>query len=294
MKVKPNFYCVGAQKAGTTALFAGLKQHKDIYLPDIKEDHFFDIDEKFEKGLDWYISTYFNDVTNQKLIGAITPCYLYFNYCAKRMADCFGDEIKIIIILRNPVDRAYSQYLMSQRRGYEKLSFLKAIEIEKDRISAGQLAAERYSYISRGLYNEQIENYYKFFKPNNIKILIYEDFFNDNLNNNMKDLFHFLNVEQIEITEIGRKNQSSVARSDFLRDVVFKENIIKKLAKVLVFNPSIRAKIRDTFERINTRPEKSELTINTRKKLLEEFFLEDIEKLEINFKLKLDKWKHIK
>ena len=120
---KPNFFCIGAQKCGTTSLFNLLVEHEDIFLPSVKEDHFFDVDERFNKGLDWYLDQYFKDANNEKIVGSITPDYLFFNKCPKRIFNLLGKDIKLIIILRNPVDRAYSHYLMSKRRVMKNLIF---------------------------------------------------------------------------------------------------------------------------------------------------------------------------
>ena len=73
----PNFICLGTQKAGTTTLHDILQQHPDIFLPPGKEAHYFDREERFEKGLKWWIDTYFSYYNNEKIMGVMQPEYLY-------------------------------------------------------------------------------------------------------------------------------------------------------------------------------------------------------------------------
>jgi len=76
---RPNFLCIGAQKAGTTLLFDILKQHPDIYLPEAKELHFFDRDEEYDKGIFWYRDAHFKGAEHRKCIGEVTPSYIFLN-----------------------------------------------------------------------------------------------------------------------------------------------------------------------------------------------------------------------
>lgn len=104
----PNFLIVGAARAGTTSLYYYLKQHPDVFMSPKKEIDFFDVDKNFEKGLDWY-ERYFEGYTGQKAIGEASPLYMYLEKVPKRIAKVIPD-VKLIFILRNPVDRAYSHY----------------------------------------------------------------------------------------------------------------------------------------------------------------------------------------
>ena len=85
-------------------------------------------------GLEYYKS-HFKISLNHKIIGEVDPEYMYFNYIPKRIFDTLGADVKLIFLLRNPIDRAFSHYLMSKRRGYEDYPFSEAILMEKDRIS---------------------------------------------------------------------------------------------------------------------------------------------------------------
>ena len=124
----PNFMCIGASKSGTTSLYDILKQHSNIFLPTFKEPHFFDISPVYEHGISWYDKTYFSGVKKEKCIGDFTPTYLFDKYAPERILSSLGKNVKFIIILRNPVDRAYSHYLHSKRDLHEHLSFEDALK----------------------------------------------------------------------------------------------------------------------------------------------------------------------
>ena len=128
----PNFMCIGASKSGTTSLYDILKQHSDIFLPSFKEPHFFDIPLVYQNGIEWYKKTYFQSVKNEKCIGDFTPTYLFDEHAPERILNDLGVNMKFIIILRNPVDRAYSHYLHSKRDLHEHLSFEDALKKKVD------------------------------------------------------------------------------------------------------------------------------------------------------------------
>ena len=158
-----NFYCVGAQKAGTTTLHDILIQHPEVYLPETKEAHFFDEDEKYKKGLNWYKKTFFSNYKGEKISGSCNPEYMYFDDVPKRIYDTIGTDVKFVFIFRNPMNRAYSHYLMSKRRCYEELSFADAILEEDKRIKKDYFNKTHFSYVSRGYYSQQVERYLKYF-----------------------------------------------------------------------------------------------------------------------------------
>ena len=153
----PNFFCIGAQKAGTTTLYNLLIQHPQIYLPiNKKELHFFDVEENYNKGTLWYLTKYFSKIKNESAIGEVTPSYCYYPKTPKRIFEQFGPDIKFIFILRNPVQRAVSLYNMMVSRGVETLPFHEAVEKESLRLETNNTEFKRnFSYIDRGYYSKQ-------------------------------------------------------------------------------------------------------------------------------------------
>ena len=177
----PDFLIIGAQRCGTTSLWHYLKSHPDINVARKKEVHYFD-HRYFSKSFDWYMN-WFKDLKG--VTGEASPFYIFHPNCSSRIKSKFPD-IKLIVLLRNPVDRAYSHYNHEinklPRDRVEFKSFREAIDLEESRIEGEfekLLNNERYrsdklicfAYKKRGLYKEQLERWYDLFDTNNILII---------------------------------------------------------------------------------------------------------------------------
>ena len=185
LRVLPNFIIVGTMKGGTTSMFQYLAQHPQVNPPFRKEIKFFDI--HFPKGLLWYRAHYpmWMKMKDGALTGEATPYYLFHPLAAHRLADTLPNA-KIIILLRNPVDRAYSHYSHIHRVGREPLSFEDAIEAEPERLAgeAEKIQADpnystfthvHYSYLTRGRYVEQLPRWLERFPRDRMLILSSEE-----------------------------------------------------------------------------------------------------------------------
>jgi len=201
----PNFFCIGVQKAGTTLLYELLKEIDDIYLPSKKELHFFDTQE-YNKGWEWY-AHYFQDASDKKSIGEITPSYILINDVAEKISNSPMQGLKFIVILRNPMERAYSHYVMRYRKGEEEYSFEESFQLEKDRIEESTEAYRKYSYFKRGFYSTQIEEYFKYFNEKQFYFILFEDFVK-NQDHYIGEVCHFLGVKK-NITIKPKKIHSS-------------------------------------------------------------------------------------
>ncbi len=210
----PNFLCIGAQKAGTTLLFDILKRHPDVYLPEIKEPHFFDRDGEYLKGTDWYEDHYFRGIDGWSRIGEITPSYLFFEDAPERLFKALGPDIKLIVLLRHPLDRALSHYFMQYQRGLEKMSFMEAVSMEAARMKHDQTDKARFSYISRGFYANQIKRYLKFFSIGNMKILFFEDFIGD-MPGTIRNILQFLDLNPDRLPDYGSPGKINASRLSF-------------------------------------------------------------------------------
>jgi hypothetical protein len=287
----PNFFCVGTQKAGTTTLYDILKQHPDIFLPDSKEAWFFHVDEIYQKGLQWYESRFFKNYNNEKIVGTITPEYMYYENVPERMYKDLGNNIRLIFVLRNPVDRAYSHYLMSVRRGYETVSFEKAVELEKERIQRGEFEKLHFSYLSRGLYAQQIKRYSKYFSKKNMKFIVFEHGIKINIQKTIKEILKFLDVEEMELTVNVKSNPASMPRFKIIRDLVYKPNIVKKIGKCLIPNKELALKVLILLDKYNQKPYTPEkLDSQLRHNLLKQYFYDDIRDLEEIIEKDLSLW----
>jgi len=242
-----DFIIIGAQKAGTTTLFTLLSEHSKIYMPAGKEAPFFTQDELYEKGLNAYLNQYFGSAPSNKLWGKATPHYLNDPRAPERIARLQPD-IKIIAILREPAERALSQFRMSVRRGFEHRTFEQAIaemmkpeELAEARKLPTGPASETRTYIVRGEYGRLLAPYFDIFPHKNILIL-----FTSELESNpsavLDKLFNFLGVNSFRPASIGKKFHEGGERERF--------TFYRHLAKFFIVRttwkaipPSIRSRI---------------------------------------------------
>ncbi len=257
---KPNFFCIGAQKTGTTTLHEVLIDHPDIYLPiEKKELHFFDDDDNFLKGVDWYLNKYFSQVKTERAIGEITPAYCFYEVVPKRIYDAFGADVKFIFILRNPIDRAISQYNMNVANLTEGLTFYDALENEKQRLQNGtNFEYRHYSYLDRGYYSIQIERYLQFFKSENLLLLNFEEEFLNSKSEMYKKIQSFLNIEPWDGFDLNKHSNKA--------DVKFKYGKLIKLSRKY---PIIHAIINHKLPKKIVRP----LIEKTKKKEINKKFI---------------------
>jgi Sulfotransferase domain len=186
----PDFVIIGAHKGGTTSLYHLLTQHPHVEGASVKEVHFFDRPERFEKGIEWYCRSFpqprWKD-GRRTITGEATPYYLFDPHAAERMAKAIP-QARLIALLRNPVDRAYSHYHMQRRRGHRTSSFEEAVEADKARLLDGDIEPsehEHYSSVShsssnllaRGIYVDQLLRWSRFFGDEQMLVLKSEDFF---------------------------------------------------------------------------------------------------------------------
>lgn len=188
----PDFLIIGAQKAGTTSLYNYLQVHSDLIPARTKEVNFFGNPEHYEQGLDWYLDHFYFE--ENKLSYEVTPNYLFQSVAAERIAKHLPNT-KLIVILRDPVERAYSSWNMYRNfkptsHLFEARSFEEAIEDEFAGIPGK-------NYLARGLYYSQLTHYLKYFKQSNLLILDFEELKTEP-DRVLKKCFHFLNLKDLD------------------------------------------------------------------------------------------------
>jgi hypothetical protein len=173
----PDFVIIGTQRGGTTSLYRYLTDHPDVGPALRKEVHFFD--RHYQRGMNWYLA-HFPTRDEIPVVGEASPNYLLHPDVPER-ARRDVPHAKFIALLRNPVDRAYSQYQMNVRRGIESLTFEDAIDKERERLNRCDDPASptwrHYSYVKRGLYREQLERWMSVFPREQFLIIKSEDFY---------------------------------------------------------------------------------------------------------------------
>lgn len=284
----PDFLVVGTARAGTTSLYSYLLQHPQLFLPVVKEPCFFTFaDEKinYKKGkfsfaitsIEEYAKLYEKALPDQ-LTGECSTPYLYlYKKTIANLKKIHNDysSIKIIIVLRNPVDRAYSQYLWRVRDGREDLTFKEAIEQEAERMKDNY--SFDYFYLDRGKYYEQVKAYLKEFK--NVKIILYEDL-KINVEQELINICQFLNVDKNFIfVKRNEQNSSFLPKSKVLSKLISFESKIK-FRMLNYFPDNVKSSLKEQFRRFNSsKKEIQPLSAELRDKL-NEFFKEDIRNLE--------------
>ncbi len=215
----PNFFVAGAMKAGTTAIFRYLRQHPDVFMAAMKEPHFFSERSQSEwRGPDTRggprptpaeYRTLFAGARGQRARGEATPLYLWDPVALARIRDAVPNA-KIIAILRQPVDRAYSAWLMKCRQGLEHLPFEEALAEEPRRIAEEWRPA--WYYAALGRYRRQLETCCRIFTPSQTKVVLFDDFVHDTPAV-MRDVFRFLEVDEAFEVDFGvSRNDAHLTR----------------------------------------------------------------------------------
>ena len=281
----PNFMCLGAAKSGTTTLYDILRQHPDVYIPSFKEPHFFDIPENYKNGINWYGKNYFKNA-NQKIVADFTPSYFFDKEAPKRIFESLGGKVKFVVILRNPVDRAYSHYLHSKRDDHEDLEFKEALMNESSRLkkyeeNGDYLSYLRQSYVSQGLYFDMLERYLEYFSLDNFLIIHFEDEFIKHREETMIKILNFLEIENFDLKIDIKSNPASQEKSKTLKRIMKKRGWWRILLKKMIPSLKIRQIIKNRIQRANISaftPEK--LSIIQRKMMYDNYFKEDIIAIE--------------
>jgi hypothetical protein len=173
----PNLFVIGAPKCGTTSLHAALAQAPTAYMSRVKEPGFFSSDRQFARGVKYYLDSYFKGANDYSVRGESTPWYLYSAAARRRIADVVGPTgARIVILLRNPADRAYSMYLDQHRIGNEERRFRDAVEEEMKQIESGNLNPDiRRRYIWGGQYAPHVTAWVDTFGRDRICIILTDD-----------------------------------------------------------------------------------------------------------------------
>jgi len=181
----PNWMCIGVPKAGTTSLYHALQAHPEIWMPESKETQFFSSPD-YLKGVEWYLKKFYSGADSGKAVGELSPKYLIHRDVPKRIRKTLGKDIRFLVILRNPVDRAWSHYCHSYERfrhfsfrPTEDLSFEEALKAEPERIAQGDEYGWTHgmwlAYYFTGLYARHLKNWFRIFSREDFFIMTLED-----------------------------------------------------------------------------------------------------------------------
>lgn len=297
MSKMPTFLIIGAARSGTTALYTYLRQHPEVFMSTNKETNFFAFEnEKLNcsgPGKDYInnsitqLADYqlqFKDATTETAIGEASPLYLYSKKAPERIQH-YLPGVKLVAILRNPVEQAFSHYLYAKRQTLEPLnSFLLALDSEQKRKNKNWQPLFQYSQFPK--YYEQLNRYYNLFPKEQIKIFTYDEYSKDP-QKIMKDIYQFIGVDEGFTADFSYKpNAGGVPKNKFLQDIVMKPYLATRLVGHL-FPEELKRRIRDAISDHNL--EKPQLSIEA-KKILQENLQDDILKLQNLLNRDLSKW----
>ncbi len=204
----PDFMIIGAAKCGTTSLYKYLNYHPQILLPNKKELRFFD--KNFQRGYGWYLAQFPSICDRPELLtGEASPSYLFSPHVAQRIKD-FAPRTKLIVMLRNPVDRAISNYYQNKKTGCHQNSLEETINREISRV--GRQTESQLSYdagvLSQSLYYYKLKRWMKIFPKNQFLILSSEEFFSDP-GTSVRQVCQFLELPNIQNDDYQKYNTGS-------------------------------------------------------------------------------------
>ena len=274
--IMPNFILFGAAKAGTTSVYKYLEQHPDVFMSSFKEPGFFAFEgEKprlngpgAQKWVDRWVVTdlaayqqLFAEYEGQTAIGEASPYYLYYYEKTPQRIYHYLPDVRLIAVLRNPVERSFSNYVWAVRDRAESLTnFNDALAAEAARIKDNW--GPKWRYKDQGFYYRQLKPYYEIFQPEQIKICLYEDFVANPVAI-MQDIFAFLKIDANFIPDMSKKHNTSkiprnkiwhqfLVKSNPIKSAIkpflplkFRQNLKEKAQEKNLFKPTLEPKIRD-------------------------------------------------
>jgi hypothetical protein len=237
-----DFILAGAQKSGTTALHYFLAKHPNITMGDQQEIHFFDDEAMFVAQVDYeQLHKHYPLLLPSTIAGDCTPSYIYHEPASERIRN-YNPKIKLLILLRNPVERAFAHWNMQRFKGREPLDFFDAVREEKTRIAGAPAdQARRFAYVDRGFYAGQLIRLFKFFPREQVKVVKFEEF-RENQPDTLTSVFSFLGCPPLRRIRNKDRNIVPYQRAMNWEERVFLYNLfaedIAKLERMLGWNCS--------------------------------------------------------
>jgi hypothetical protein len=292
----PTFLIVGAAKSGTTSLYHYLSQHPDIYMPPNKEPHWFSrlpyVPGRAShpvNSVEEYLDL-FKGRDKESAIGEASPSYLWDEKAPYRIKEAIP-QAKIIAILRHPVERAYSHYMMDVRMDKQDLPFMEALKRDYHAEKKGWGVSDQ--YIDLGFYAEQVQRYLKLFDRTQIKVFLYDDL-RKNPKALLRSALEFLEVDPEYTATIRTDVQYNKSLSPknrlakmALRSRFFRSQQFRTLRAKLISNHQLRARLREAV--LFKEEIKHEMDAGSRR-FLEDLYRTDIQRLQDLLNRDLSHW----
>jgi hypothetical protein len=285
---RPDFVVVGASKCGTTTVFAGLRRHPGVFVPARKELHYFSAEElraaahgpgdaSAVAGIcatEGEYAACFAAAGPGQMSGDVSPSYFFFGACAERIAARLGC-VRIIIMLRDPVEKAYSQYMHLVRDGRETLDFERALAEEDRRAFAGW--SDMWRYRESGFFAERVARYLRLFGRERVHVILLEDLARDPVATS-RELQRFLGLQyRAEIDLSTAINRTGESRFPLLARALARDWFGKRVIKRALPEP-LRMRVRLALLDMNTHMRGA--PPSAAREVLRTAFAPDIEELE--------------
>ena len=299
----PNFLIIGAAKAGTSALFHTLRQHPQVYMSPYKEPKFFAFESPEEltfKAADGgsapvnftavlersKYEQLFDDARGELALGEASPQYLYVEKSPSRIR-ALAPQMKLVVILRNPIERAYSSYLHLIRDGLEPLDFGAALDAEPERLA--QNYGFLYRYTDMGFYTDQLARYDEAFPRDQLLVLLHDDLRSDPAAT-YRRLFQFLGVDDSFNPPTSEEpNRSGVPRNRALHRLLNPSATVKRRLWDAVPRPLAEPLLRMQTRVVNRNLERQPMP-EPQREWLRDVFRDEITRLERRLETDLSHW----
>ncbi len=299
----PNFFIIGAAKSGTSALWHHLREHPQIYMSPRKQTRFFafDVEDPNFHGpaprdlqrpyaindLGDYLAL-FDGIGDETAVGEASWTYLYRQEAAGRISEYVPDA-RLIAILRNPADRAFSHYRQNLQAGREPLAdFGRALEGEDARIRDDWWP--EFHYVQMGLYRAQLQRYFDTFDRNQIRVYLHEDLSSDPFGL-LRDAFAFLGVDETFTPQTAiRSNPSGAPKSKSLHRLLRRLESTRPRIERFVPERTLRPMVRLSRHIKNRNVVQLALAPEDRRRVIDEYFREDLEGLQDLIQRDLSAW----
>ncbi len=295
---------IGAGKSGTTALYEYLSEHPDVFMSPVKETNFFALEdtEMVDPKDDpeqmyhypWSITDWgdynklFDDVTTESAIGEVSPMYLYSDRAALSIKERLP-SMKLIVILRNPVDRLYSRFMHLARENR------KPSDKFEDALNRGSIWWKRNDLVKEGFYFKHLKTYYQLFDKDQIQVILYDDFKTDPLKV-VQNIYDFIGVNNWYEPDFNTEyNVSGIIKNPALDRLIGQKSVIKELAGKM--SPKIKEAVTNNQQLkkwVNQLRKKNlvkvPISTETRNAMIQEIYGHDIERLQELINQDLTNW----
>ncbi len=286
MNKKINLLILGAQKSGTTSLYEYIQQHSAIYFSDVKEVTYFVEDELYKKGEAYYHS-FFSKIKDEKIVAS---AYVHMLPCKKAIQRVkkYNQDMKFIVMVREPVSRAYSAYNYAIKNGWEdkENSFEDSFLLEPDRIKNEQYDL---MYFENGMYYTHIQSWQEYFSKENFLIIKDVDL-KENVDSVLSRIFQFLEINPIVDIDTSKEfNKAGVVRSRVLQSFLLKkDSFLKKSLGILIprnLKVWVRANIFKKIYQLNQIDKKNDKIEKAIENKLQKYFRDEAKMLKEKFNI---------